>query len=324
MAEHTAYPGRPCEGSCRGLEGVAEQEQSEVSPLQIDLARQILDEARREGWKLGDRIPEQRLARRFGVSRSPVRGALLLLAERGLMRLEPGRGFILEADPSDMAGDDDLVPPSTAEQLHGTLLSDRALGRLPAEVSETELTERYGVSRGVVRRVFMRLAAEGLAERQRGHGWRFADSLDTPEAIAESYQFRLGVECVALRAPTFRAEPERLAQLRDAHRTVLDRPLAGMTRQTWFALNASFHETLAGWSHNRFFVQAVRQQNNLRRMKELAVFTSLDPDRVRQSCDEHLAILAAIEDGELGFAEALLRRHLELAGRLSVGRYTPD
>ncbi len=52
---------------------------------------------------------------------------------------------------------------------------------------------------------------------------------------------------------------------------------------------------------------------------EPAHFT-LDPERVRQSCDEHLAILAAVETGELGFAEALLRRHLELAGRLSVGR----
>jgi DNA-binding GntR family transcriptional regulator len=303
---------------------VSEQDQSEVSPLQTELARQILDEARREGWKVGERIPEQRLAKRFGVSRSPVRGALLLLAERGLMRLEPGRGFILETETTDLPDDDDLVPPSQAEQLHGTLLGDRALGRLPPEVSETELTERYGVSRGVVRRVFMRLAAEGLAERQRGHGWRFADSLDTPEAIAESYQFRLGVECIALRAPTFRADPDRLAQLRDAHRAVLDQPLAGMTRQLWFTLNASFHETLAGWSQNRFFLQAVRQQNNLRRMKELAVFTTLDPERVRQSCDEHLAILAAVENGEQGFAEALLRRHLELAGRLSVDRYSTE
>lgn len=303
---------------------MAEQEQSEVSPLQTDLARQILDEARQEGWKVGERIPEQRLAKRFGVSRSPVRGALLLLAERGLMRLEPGRGFILETEISDLPDDDDVVPPSQAEQLHGTLLSDRALGRLPPEVSETELSGRYGVSRGVVRRVFMRLAAEGLAERLRGHGWRFADSLDTPEAIAESYQFRLGVECIALREPTFRADPERLVQLREAHRAVLDQPLAGMTRQHWFTLNASFHETLAGWSHNRFFRQAVRQQNNLRRMKELAVFTTLDPRRVRQSCEEHLGILAAVENGEQGFAEALLRRHLELAGRLSVDRYSTD
>lgn len=301
---------------------MSEPEQSEVSPLQTELARQILDEARREGWKPGERIPEQRLAKRFGVSRSPVRGALLLLAERGLMRLEPGRGFILETHTADLPDDDDLVPPSQAEQLHGTLLSDRALGRLPPEVSETELTERYNVSRGVVRRVFMRLAAEGLAERLRGHGWRFADSLDTPDAIAESYQFRLGVECTALRQPTFRADPERLAQLRDAHRAVLDQPLAGMTRQQWFTLNSSFHEALAGWSHNRFFLQAVRQQNNLRRMKELAVFTTLDPERVKQSCEEHLGILAAVENGEQGFAEALLRRHLELAGRLSVDRYT--
>lgn len=303
---------------------MSEHEPSEVSPLQTDLARQILDEVRREGWRPGERIPEQRLARRFGVSRSPVRGALLLLAERGLMRLEAGRGFILLSEPADLPDEDDLVPPSQSEQLHGTLLADRALGRLAPEVSETELTERYGVSRGVVRRVFMRLTAEGLAERLRGHGWRFADSLDTPEAIAESYRFRLGVECIGLREPTFRADPERLAQLRDAHRAILDQPLAGVTRQQWFALNASFHETLAAWSHNRFLAQAVRQQNNLRRMKELAVFTTLDPERVRQSCEEHLSILAAVENGEQAFAEALLRRHLELAGRLSVDRYMSD
>jgi len=166
----------------------------------------------------------------------------------------------------------------------------------------------------VVRKLLMRFAAEGLAQRLPGHGWRFVDSLVGDDAYHESYEFRAIVECAALRTPEFRADPEQLGQIRRAHERILkdsrDRMIEGAE---WFRVNASFHETLAAWSGNRFLTDAVHQQNNLRRMQESASFRELPAERVEQSCREHMAILDAIEAGEMEWAEALLRQHLRQA-----------
>ncbi|MGO4842905.1 FCD domain-containing protein, partial [Rhizobiaceae sp. 2RAB30] len=75
---------------------------------------------------------------------------------------------------------------------------------------------------------------------------------------------------------------------------------------------------LAACSGNRFLTEAVRQQNNLRRMQESAGFEELPTERVEQSCLEHLAILDAIEAGEMEWAEALLRQHLRQASEFAT------
>ncbi|WP_163602903.1 GntR family transcriptional regulator, partial [Klebsiella pneumoniae] len=68
---------------------------------------------------------------------------------------------------------------SELEDIHKRLMADRATGAIPMEVSETLLAERYSSTRGTIRKVLLRFAAEGLVQRQRGHGWAFAESLDT-------------------------------------------------------------------------------------------------------------------------------------------------
>jgi DNA-binding GntR family transcriptional regulator len=80
--------------------------------------------------------------------------------------------------------------------------------------------------------------------------------------------------------------------------------------EVWFQVNAGFHETLASWSGNRFFLQAVKRQNALRQMHQFADFAQLEPGQIAQSCREHLAILDAVEAGDRAGAVALLRAHL--------------
>jgi len=284
-----------------------------ATSLQTDLARQIIEIARDEGWAPGMHVPELALARRFGVSRSPVRKALELLGRREVLRFHPGEGYRLARDLRDAADQVSLVPPSASEDLYSLVMSDRAAGELASQVSEAELSARYGVTRGAARRVLMRFAAEGLAERSRGHGWRFADTLDTETAIAESYRFRIAVECAGLRQPGYALEATKMAQLRRAHEEILTRTAGTVNRAEWFRVNASFHEALAAWSGNRFILQAVRQQNKLRQLNEYAYFPNLAAARISQSCREHMGILDALQGGDLAFAEALLERHLRLA-----------
>ena len=88
------------------------------------------------------------------------------------------------------------------------------------------------------------------------------------------------------------------------------RPTGEVTPQLWFEVNSTFHETLASWSRNRFFLQAVRRQNALRRMHQFADFWELEPEQILQSCRDHLAILAALDKGDRPGAVELLVGHL--------------
>jgi DNA-binding GntR family transcriptional regulator len=286
-----------------------------ASSLQTELTRQIISLAVDRGWDPGKRISELALANQLGVSRSPVRAALNALASHGLVRYEPRRGFVLARLPSDADQIDGVAPPSEIEALAGRIMTDRAAGALPAEVSEAELSDRYDSSRGQVRKVLLRFAADGLARRLRGHGWAFTESLDTADAVVESYNFRLVIECGALRQPGFGVDPDALAALHAAQEEILNAPTASITRERWFRVNAAYHETLVAWSGNRFLLQAIRQQNNLRRMTEYADFAKLSEARIHDACGEHIAILEALAEGDLDYAEALLRRHIERASR---------
>jgi DNA-binding GntR family transcriptional regulator len=204
---------------------------------------------------------------------------------------------------------DEALPESRIVTLYDELLRDRATGVLDAEVTETELAGRYGVSRAVLSRALSRLSSQGLIERLRGHGWRFANALESERAYEESYEFRVAIEGAALAAANFRADGTRLAEMRRRHEEILAAPQQVGSRE-WFETNAAFHEMIAEFSGNRFFQQAIRYQNDLRRLREHAEFSHLSRDRIEQSCREHLGILEAIEQGDRDWASALLRRHL--------------
>ncbi len=133
--------------------------------------------------------------------------------------------------------------------------------------------------------------------------------------MAESYHFRLVIECGALRQPGFHVDQAALTALNAAQKEILNSPAASIKRERWFRVNAAFHETLVAWSGNRFLLQAIRQQNNLRRMTEYADFDELSEARIQRASGEHITILEALAEGDVGYAEALLRRHIERAGR---------
>lgn len=291
-----------------------EQDQALDAPrsdLQAEIVGRLIAMLDHERPAIGSRLPEQRVARQLGVSRSPVRTAMKFLEAQGYLLSEHGRGFIVARLPENGAQPVDL-PESRADLAHDRLLRDRASGHLGSEVTEAELAERYGVSRAVLARVLARLTGEGLIERQRGHGWRFVEALESDAAYEESYEFRITVECAALRARGFVADPEILAGLRRRHEAILAAP-CDVTPAQWFDTNSAFHEGLASLSGNRFYLQAIRRQNHLRRMLEYAEFSALSKARLEQSCREHLAILDAIAGGDRAWAEALLRRHLSQA-----------
>src|SRR5215467_12494677 len=76
------------------------------SSLQARLAGRILIHARERGFGPGTWLSENALAQIFGVSRTPVRGALAVLSNRGLLNVVPRRGYLLKR----AVRDQDLEP----------------------------------------------------------------------------------------------------------------------------------------------------------------------------------------------------------------------
>ncbi len=273
--------------------------------LQVDLARQIADDIAAGRHPVGEHLSEEALAKRYAVSRTPVRGALALLAAQGLIAHRPNSGYTVAALTA-QAPLPSLRGPTQAE-LYRRLIDDRARRELPETFTESELHQRYGAPRAVLAKTLLQLSADGLIEKRKGHGWQFAPSLDSAEALAESYRFRMAIECAGLLEPEFRLDRPALARMRADHEALLRR--GDVSAAEFFALNTAFHELLARCSGNRHILQAVQQQNQLRRLEEHAAFYRAA--RYADSSAEHLRIIEALEAGDNDWAAQLMRQHLK-------------
>jgi len=283
-----------------------------VHQFHADLARRIVDFVRDQAYPAGSRLKEQLLADELGVSRSPVRAALRLLDRYGVVRTVPNQGCFLVRDAAQLEHGNWDLPPTGEELLYARLTRDRFASRLDLHINVTELTRRYDTSRSQLERVLARFAEEGLAEREPGRGWRFLPALDEPRVYYESYQFRLATEPAALLIEGFEADPRQLEDLRRRHEELIDEMKRGIEPRRIAELDAEFHETLGFWSNNRFLLQAIQQQVRLRRLMEL-LYSVVIPDRMLQSCGEHLAMLDAIEAGDREKAAIIMRKHIEVS-----------
>lgn len=285
----------------------------QANDFQRMLSNEILDFVKRRAMPRGSRLTEKALCDEFNVSRTPVRAALKILVKNGFIEHVRNRGYftLLEAGAIDRR-----MPPATNEELlYLQLTRDRLEGHLSNEFTETDLVRRYDVPKRILTRVLQRLLREMLIEKRPGRGWSFADMLDSKQAHDESYRFRLCLEPASLLEPTFSADARRMERSRAEHEHILDGTANTMSSVALFQINADFHQMLADFSGNRFFRQAMQQQNNLRRI--ISYQWVYGAERVIETCQEHLAILNALGSGDRMWAADLLRRHIGTASELS-------
>ncbi|MCS0495787.1 GntR family transcriptional regulator [Ancylobacter sp. MQZ15Z-1] len=273
------------------------------------LANQILEVVRDGRFEVGHHLREQQFGDLLQVSRTPVRAALSLLAEHGVVEARRHQGFFLKATPEELHRFSLEVPPSADQDLYSDIVQDRLAGRLPASFTQTEIARRYDVDRALLQRTLTRLVDDGLLERNTGRGWTFLPALDTGMALQNSYDFRLITEPQGLLVPTFKADPAALERLRIQHLYLETHPrIATVDARQLFDTDAHFHETIAGFSGNVFLLQAIQQQNRLRRLLEFGGY--VNRRRVRDWCREHLAILDAVAAGDQAGAAEIMRLHL--------------
>lgn len=170
---------------------------------------------------------------------------------------------------------------------------------------ESELAERFGVSRTPIREALQRLETQSLLTRD-GRSLIVA-SLDHTQ-LSELYVVRGELEGLAARLAARHAAPEEVKVLRDMleedHKLVGD-PIA-LSRA-----NRRFHNQIHLASHNRFLV---RQLDLVHRSMALLATTSLAAEgRTKETLEEHAAIVAAIEARDGDAAYQALRDHISEA-----------
>ena len=170
---------------------------------------------------------------------------------------------------------------------------------------ESDLAERFGMSRTPIREALQRLETQSLLTRD-GRSLIVA-SLDHNQ-MAELYVVRTELEGLAARLAARHATEEEVKVLQDMvhdDRALLDDPSA-LARA-----NRRFHKQIHLASHNRFLVQ---QLDLVHRSMALMATTSLAAQgRGEIALAEHQAIVDAITERNEDAAYKALRDHISVA-----------
>lgn len=279
------------------------------SELQIRVARSIVEYLRQTNIVQGSHLKEQELTSIFKVSRSPIRGALNYLAEKGVVEQIANRGYFLACNITSIAVSDLEISPSSDEKICTQIARDWFHGQVPENFTEAEFRRRYDLGRLSLSRILLKLSEEGVISRNQGHGWRFEPTLNTEELHDASFEFRLVVEPAALLLPTFKLDSVLAFASRRNHQAIFNGEIKDISRI--FEIDAEFHEMLAISSHNPFFLASIQRQGNLRRLVEYE--SLVETDRLIKSSQEHMAILDAIERNDCRLASVLLEQHVIIA-----------
>ncbi|MEM8848478.1 MAG: GntR family transcriptional regulator [Pseudomonadota bacterium] len=182
---------------------------------------------------------------------------------------------------------------------------DRGVYRPGDRLVESELAERFGVSRTPVREALQRLETQALLTRD---GRSLIVASLSHDQMAELYAVRTELEALAARLAAQHAAREEIAVL--SAMVDEDRALLG-DAEALSRANRRFHSQIHLASHNRYLVQ---QLGLVHRSMALMATTSLAAKgRGEVALAEHGDIVEAIaaRDGER--AAATLRDHLSKA-----------
>lgn len=280
-----------------------------ATSLVQQVAGQIAEYIGTRGLVPGTRLVERRLAEELRVSRSPVRGALRLLADEGVVGPAEQGGFVvLDGSPTQGV----LLPVSAEtspqEAAYLRVAGDRLDGVLPDRVTEKELMRRYGLTRSEVLELLRRMTVEGWVERRPGYGWEFLPMLTSERMYRDSYHFRLVIEPAAMLETTFELDRDALVRSRDRQQSLADGEIWQLSDAEIFDLNHHHHEVIIGCSRNTYFVDALQRINRARRLIEYRHTLQRENGVVR--CREHVQIANLLLEGDNARAATLMHRHL--------------
>ncbi|MBD8596411.1 GntR family transcriptional regulator [Pseudomonas sp. AK106] len=303
------------------------------TPSRYATIRQVLRDAIVNGDVAeGLVLLEAPLAELFGTSRVPVRRALDLLHEEGLISRFNGRGYLVNPDgthvePLRLALTHHQLGLDSSEELVDTRpLGERIYEEIGAALStciafghyrldEQIAAEHYGVSRAVVREALMRLRDRGLVEKEPYSQW-LAGPL-TAREVTEDYELRACLEPEALRQTAPGLSRDDLVAMLARVEAAQNNPqcsLADIER-----LEEDLHHHCLAGITNRKIATLIRQGQSP--MIISRIFYSqlgIGPDDAMLA--EHRLILELLLHGAFDAAALNLKEHLNRASQRMLQR----
>ncbi|MET0544492.1 MAG: GntR family transcriptional regulator [Variovorax sp.] len=196
----------------------------------------------------------------------------------------------------------DITPTRIAERVVEAILAQKLS---PGErLGEQALAGNFGVSRTMVREALMQLQARGFVQVQSKRGW-FVVQPSAAEA-RDAFAARRIVEAGIL-AEAGKPLQKVIRSLR-AHIAEERHAVEGADAATRAFLLADFHVCLAAHMGHRLLVDVLR---DLTARTTLASTLFQSKHDASESCNEHAAIVAALETGDARSARLLMIAHID-------------
>ena len=199
----------------------------------------------------------------------------------------------------------------TSRHICDAIEDDVVTGKLPpgTKLDEASLCRRFNVSRTPIREALRFLSERGMVELIRNRG-AFVVEMTVPQLI-EMFEVMAELEGMCGRLCARRITAELREELRSAHESC-----CAATRDDdadeYYYHNEAFHDVIYRGCQNSFLAE---QAGSLRRRLQAYRRMQLRfPKRIRDSYDEHQAIVDAIISGAESQAETLLRDHVLIQG----------
>lgn len=176
-------------------------------------------------------------------------------------------------------------------------------------IDENSLAKRFSVSRTPVREAMQQLAASGLVQLRGRHG-AIVSELTIPDLL-DAFQLVAKLEGMCAELAARRMSRDQQLEMQKQHDACVAR-VQGNDPLGFYDANKRFHEVVYAGSHNRFL------QEEIRRLRLLVApyrrLITFQPGRMRESLDEHAAVMAAIVSNDSEAAERHMSEHVSLLG----------
>ena len=188
--------------------------------------------------------------------------------------------------------------------------------------SEAELSQKYGVSRSILREAIASLKEDDVLESRQGIGiiiknpnerqaFRFSDIFDSisVDNIDFFYEMRAILESAAAGLAAIRHTQEDMDAIKDA---LSDMEKAVQNNSLGNASHTRYNAAIAKASHNPVLIGFLEfLRNRLQNLaKELRLQTMISPHRAETVIKEHQYIVQCIEEGVAEKAQSAVMTHL--------------
>ncbi|MBB3285797.1 MULTISPECIES: GntR family transcriptional regulator [Rhizobium] len=266
-------------------------------------------------------VTEAALAGLVGSSRAPVRQALQLLLEDGLIARFDGRGFIVGVPGTppkrvkldNYLGnllDENSGRPAFAwqalyEDVERIVVHRSVFGRY--RINENELARHFGVGRGVARDVLLKLETLGITEKDDNFRWSIVP-LDA-QRIRDLYEVREQIEPVALASALDGLSSDHVeAMLARLSQALADYP--DVTASTMYELELDLHLRSLQACPNKEFLNILKRTHCILTLSKHIVGSRIKRPDHEPFLAEHIGVFEMVQKRDEQGLRKAMRDHI--------------